>query len=118
MWWDGGRGREKALGSKQKPKTSQSQRSDSGDTRTGGEPAMRGSAAPPAKAERQGGKIKHLCEWPEKRVERGPEWKQDKSVKRQDCHQPMSTPTPGKQRGAADKSRERKGGGTANCPVL
>ena len=40
-----GRGTEKALRPKQKPKTSRSQGSDSGDTRTGREQAARGSAA-------------------------------------------------------------------------
>lgn len=40
-----GRSREKALRPKQKPKTSQSQGSDSGDTRTGRERAAWGSAA-------------------------------------------------------------------------
>jgi hypothetical protein len=48
-----GRGREKALRPKQKPKTSQSQGSDSGDTRIRRDQAAWGSGSPSAKEERE-----------------------------------------------------------------
>lgn len=79
MVGEGGRGREKVLGPKQKPQTSLAK--DQRRHRTGRK-QPRGHRQPPIGEGRGRKEMKRQCEWPGERAGRDPKWSGHKSMSR------------------------------------